>query len=451
MRVWVTFGILSLQASLSLAADLTKVTPSTFPEVTFPEFSMDEIALGRDLFYDPILSGNRNISCATCHHPTLGTSDGMSLSIGQGGHGLGPNRVADKNAPPRARIPRNAPALWNVGATEYVTLFHDGRGAIDPVAPFGVKMPKGRALERPMASPLAAQAILPILSPEEMAGHADQNLIGLSVSKEQITGPGGAWAQLAERVEGIETYKTAFDKLRGRDESLHISEIGNALAAFMTFEFRATSAPFDAFLAGQSDALSDDQRAGMDLFYGKANCGTCHSGALQTDHQFHSIGVPQLGPGKLKAPEGEMAGYADPGRELVTGKAEDMYRFRTPSLRNVTQTAPYGHSGAYASLDAMVRHHLDPVSGLLAYNRAQAFLHELQTSSDGQDIDDWGAMENQDDVIDIAASIEIAPVALSPMETAQILAFLAALTDDTAARGRLGVPETVPSGLPVDR
>ena len=80
------------------------------------------------LFYDKILSGNRNISCGTCHHHDLGGGDGLSLGIGEGGQGLGPARRAESAADRiRKRIPRNAPALWNLGAGEITTLFHDGR------------------------------------------------------------------------------------------------------------------------------------------------------------------------------------------------------------------------------------------------------------------------------------------------------------------------------------
>ncbi|MEM9431339.1 MAG: cytochrome-c peroxidase, partial [Pseudomonadota bacterium] len=80
--------------------------------------------VGRLLFYDKILSGNQNISCGTCHHHELGTTDRLSLGIGEGGEGIGRERIAGDI---ERRVPRNAPALWNLGAEEIRVLFHDGR------------------------------------------------------------------------------------------------------------------------------------------------------------------------------------------------------------------------------------------------------------------------------------------------------------------------------------
>ncbi|WP_370296252.1 cytochrome-c peroxidase [Poseidonocella sp. HB161398] len=182
--------------------------------------------------------------------------------------------------------------------------------------------------------------------------------------------------------------------------------------------------------------------AGRQLFYGKAGCDACHSGRFQTDQAFHAIAMPQIGPGKAARFE---SGFRDEGRQRVTGAAEDAYRFRTPSLRNVTETAPYGHDGAYASLEAVVRHHLDPVAALGAYDLSQARLPHLPGARDHMVLADPPEMAR------IAAASELAPVALSDAEVAQILAFLAALTDPAGLAGRLGVPGMVPSGLPVPR
>ncbi|MEQ6247931.1 cytochrome c peroxidase [Sulfitobacter sp. HNIBRBA3233] len=410
--------------------------PSVVDDEDFHQFPPALVELGRDLFFDPILSGNKNIACATCHHPTLGTSDGVSLSIGEGGTGLGTARHPEAENAPKARIPRNAPALFNLGAKEFNVLFHDGRVARDRHAMFGIRMPEGRTLERPVVSPLAAQATLPILSPDEMSGHPGENEVADAVAADRIHGPDGAWAILTGRVAGIPEYRTRFADIGMGD--LHITDIGTALAAFIGAEFRATDSPFDRYLAGE-DSMSDAQLEGMDLFYGKARCATCHSGPFQTGHMFYAIGLPQLGPGK-----NAHAAYADTGLGLISGNDEDSYRFRTPSLRNVTQTGPYGHNGAYADLEAMVRHHLKPVESLAAYSRDNVRL------AAGVSADDWQAMEDFDEVMRIAEAIEISDVALEEAEIARILDFLGSLTDPQIGKTGLGVPASVPSGLPLD-
>lgn len=183
--------------------------------------------------------------------------------------------------------------------------------------------------------------------------------------------------------------------------------------------------------------MTAEQLAGMDLFYGKACCSTCHSGAFQTDHNFHAIGMPQVGPGKDD--------YAtDKGLGMITGEAENMYRFRTPTLRNVTQSGPYGHNGAYANLEDVVRHHLDAVAGLAGYEREKAELLE------GVEVEDWKAMDDFDEVMRIAETIEITNVTLDEVEIDQIMSFLGALTDEGAGKRGLGVPASVPSGLEMD-
>ena len=376
--------------------------PQAPTDADFIETDPKWVALGRDLFFDPALSGNDNIACATCHHPALGTADAMSLSIGEGGHGLGADRVVGHENVPKARIPRHAPVLWNLGAREFVTMFHDGRVTADASAPFGVRMPEGRALERPVPSPLAAQNILPLLSAEEMAGNPGENPVADAVAREKIRGAGGAWDLITREIDALPGYRGQLDALIGPHPA-HITDLARAISSFIAFEFRATDSPFDAFLRGDEGALTEVQTRGMSLFYGKAACNTCHAGPFQTDHGFHSIALPQFGPGKEGA-----SGYADHGRAHVTGKPEDAHRFRTPTLRNVTLTAPYGHNGAYGTLEGIVQHHLDPVASLAGYDRAQADLPDLPSIRR-----DWQVMDDPVEVAAIAAFSYIASLAMS--------------------------------------
>ncbi|WP_407943759.1 cytochrome-c peroxidase [Mangrovicoccus algicola] len=404
----------------------------------FPVFDPAEVRLGQLLFYDPVLSGNREVACATCHHPRFGTSDGVSLGLGDGGIGLGPERRPDPGNLPEQRVPRNATALFNLGFPEFRVMFHDGRLEEDPGQPAGIRTPLGAEMVAGFDGVLAAQTMFPVLSPDEMAGHYGENEVSTAVRQGLLTGQDGAWARITARVAAIPDYRDGFAAIGA--EPLRFTDIANALGAFIAVEWRADDSPYDRFLAGVP--LPPEAEAGRQLFEGKAGCSACHSGRFQTDHGFHAIAMPQIGPGKAARFE---SGFRDEGRQRVTGAAEDAYRFRTPSLRNVTATAPYGHDGAYASLEAAIRHHLDPVGALMAYDLSRAVLPPLPGARDHMILTD------PPETARIAAANELAPVALSDAEVAQILAFLDSLSDPSAIAGRLGVPDSVPSGLAVPR
>ena len=193
--------ILAVVAGPALAEMPAPVTDADYLPV-----NEAEARLGQLLFYDPILSGNRNISCATCHHPRFATSDGLSLGLGEGGIGLGPDRRADPANLPEQRIPRNAPALFNLGAREFTVLFHDGRIEADPTRPSGLRTPLEDEMVMGFASILSAQTMFPVLSPDEMAGHYQENDVAKAVRSGRITGAGGAWDIISERVAAIPTY-----------------------------------------------------------------------------------------------------------------------------------------------------------------------------------------------------------------------------------------------------
>jgi len=412
-----------------------------FEDARFSTDSSAKIELGQLLYYDPTLSGNRKVSCASCHHPRFGTSDGLSLGLGDGATGLGPERKIDPNNVPEERVARNAPALFNLGAVQFQHLFHDGRLEADSSRPSGIRTPLDDDMVVGFESALAAQAMFPVLSPDEMAGHYSENEIAQAVRQGFLTGDDGAWELISARVSAIPEYRSRFDEVIGTEKAIHLTDIANAIASFVAFEWLADGSPFDTYLLAGTP-LKPMANAGMQLFYGKANCVSCHSGQFQTDHDFHAIAMPQIGPGKKGRFESH---HRDDGRLRVTGQAEDAYQFRTPSLRNVTMTAPYGHDGAYATLEAVVRHHLDPVSSLESYDPSQAVLPDLPGH------DDFSAVYDPQEVSAIAAANELPAIDLSDEEVSQLLAFLDALTDPISVTGRLGVPATVPSGLHVDQ
>lgn len=406
----------------------------------FIAFDQDQAALGQLLFYDKILSGNRNIACSTCHHPDFGTSDGLSLGIGEGGVGLGPDRTTGTGADRiRKRIPRNAPALWNLGARDIHTLFHDGRLMASDRYENEFDSPAEEWLPQGFNSILAAQAVFPLVAQFEMAGNPRENEIAGAVH-DRID---AAWPIIAKRVRIIpeygEMFVEAFDHIDTADQ-VTIVEIANALAAFMATEWLSIDSPFDAYLAGDEAALSSRARAGMELFYGKADCASCHAGPLLSDQGFHALRLPQFGPGRTRRFDPMPR---DVGRMGKSDLLEDAYKFRTPMLRNVALTAPYGHNGAYPTLAGIVRHHIEvtPVwsRDLARLPKADWFKHV-----------DFAAQDDRFEVARHARVRDTSPIALTQSELDSILHFLNALTGASVDQPPFGVPQSVPSGLALD-
>ena len=408
----------------------------------FIAFDADQARLGQLLFYDKILSGNRNISCGTCHHHDLGGSDGVSLGIGEGGTDVGPNR--DPGAGPdriAKRIPRNAPALWNLGHRDVRVLFHDGRLEISDIYGNGFDSPAEEWLPQGLETILAAQALFPMTSQFEMAGNVGENeVVGAVLDRVDL-----GWPILAKRVRTIPDYGAmfvqAFDHI-DRPEDVTIVEIANALAAFIGTEWANYDSPYDAFLT-DGTPLPDDAERGRQLFFGKARCAQCHNGPLLSDQDFHAMALPPFGPGRTRRWDPIPR---DVGRMGATDDLEDAYRFRTPPLRNVALTAPYGHNGAYAQLRDIVRHMADPVAMRAEWTPERAALPEVPWLHEI----DFVIQSDSLEMARHAATLDVRPVHLSEAEVDDIVTFLNSLTGATALDRPLGRPENVPSGLPVD-
>lgn len=437
-----------LTATLSQIALATQRLPEA-PEDSDYYFNGSQapakVKLGQLLFFDKILSGNENISCATCHHSLTGTGDGLSLPSGEGALGLGVTRDTGSGADTiHERVPRNAPPVFNLGAKEFVAMFHDGRVAVDAEQPSGFASPAGANLPMNLDNVLAAQAMFPVTSATEMAGQLGENPQADLAAAGNLP---GVWALLAAKLQAIPEYvdlfKAAFSDVTSASDITYV-HAANAISAFEAVAWRFDNSPFDEYLRGANGSdspLAPRARKGAMLFYGKAECSTCHMGKFQTDHQFHAIAMPQVGPGKG---DGD-AGNEDFGRERVTGLAEDRYRFRTPTLRNVALTPPYGHDGAFNTLRGMVEHHLNTLNSLFSYDVEQIVV----PSSPTLDAIDRSAMANQAIVSNIATANELAPIELNEQEIQQILAFLYALSDPSALDLRNAVPQRVPSGLAI--
>jgi cytochrome c peroxidase len=384
--------------------------------------------------FDKILSGNRDISCATCHNPVSATTDRLSMSIGTGGQGASETRVL-ANAP--QFTPRNSQDLFNRGYPEFASMFWDGRvsghgGALE--TPAGSQLPSG------LANALAAQAMFPVTTRLEMRGRVgdvdrfgNPNELAAFADNDQA----GIWSALMTRLLAIPEYVQLFQAAYPAVPSnqLGFQHAANAIAAFEADAFTSVGSPLDRYLQGNVSALGEAEKRGALLFFGKANCGSCHLGPHLTDNQFHSIGVPQIGPG--------IGGDAphDRGREQATGSASNRFQFRTPPLRNVELTGPWMHDGAYTTLEAAVRHYLDTRTALRSYDATQ-LREELRNSY----LSDPGSLDA------MAASIDVLvtdPIALTDQEVEDIVAFLRALTDPAAHDLSGVIPASVPSGLPV--
>lgn len=398
-----------------------------------------KVELGKLLFFDKILSGNNNISCGTCHHVLTATGDGLSLPVGEGGQGLGVTRNTgtDDNAIVE-RVPRNSPFLFNLGAKEFINMFHDGRVEVNNESSNGFNTPAGNKLPLNLENVLAAQAMFPVTSATEMAGQEGEN------DQADLAASGdleGVWDFIAEKLRNIPEYVEMFQEVfEITQDDISFAHVANAIAAFESVAWRANSSPFDFFLRGDKTALSRKAKRGMKLFFNDANCVSCHSGVFQTDHDFHAIAMPQIGPGKGSGSDG----HEDFGREMVTADQNDRYKFRTPSLRNVYLTGPWGHDGAFNTLEGVVRHHLNAVNSLNEYDTSQTVLPSRE------DLDDIDFITHNNTVREsIASANELTPVELSDSEIEDLLFFLQSLTDMNSLDLRNDFPTKVPSGLPV--
>jgi len=452
IRSFFTLLVLSIFCSQGFAGHggplPAPVTDSDFYDDGNPDPALVE--LGKNLFFDKILSGNLNISCGTCHHVLTDTGDGLSLPVGEGGRGLGVSRDTGSELDAiHERVPRNAQPIFNLGRKDFNFSFHDGRIEICPAEQSGFCSPAGDDLPSGLANILAAQAMFPVTSPAEMAGQEYEN----DQADAAVAGNLPlVWETIAKKLQDVDAYLPLFQAAfpDGPDavnypEDITYVHAANAIAAFETAAWRFDDSPFDRYLRGEKRTMSPSAKRGMRVFYGKGGCANCHSGKFQTDQGFHAIAMPQIGPGKGDNSDGYDDGHDDFGREQVTGDIADRFKFRTPTLRNVALTPPYGHAGAYNTLEAVVRHHLDPVNSLYDYDQGQAVL----PSRLDLDEQDFVVMNTEARVAAIAAANELAPIELSEKKIADLIEFLHALIDPAAIDLRNDMPASVPSGLPL--
>ncbi len=406
--------------------------PKPVQEQDFRQYTPQMVKLGQLLFYDRVLSGTYRVSCATCHHPDRASSNGFRTDQGvdQKGDDLAINGLSLYEAlKPSAK---HAPALFNLGASEFTVMFGDGRVAQHQdgsfLSPAGSQLPEG------LQDVLAVQALFPAVTGDELVGTVDNDVKAVA-----HLGNGAIWQALTERVQYLPDYwppfKAAYPQLNSLDQ-ITITHIANAISAFVGTEWRSDDAPFDAWLRGNKQALSPSQTNGLELFYGKAGCSRCHGGSFQTDHGFHPVATP-LWRFDVDLFGGPEAFEIHQDRAELTGKDADKYNRRTPSLRNVEWTAPYGHAGSFKTLAGFLKAHLDPTAGLREFVLKRSSGKPLPTAV-------------QMVVDQLIARNKLPSVKLSKQEISELLAFLKSLSQPDSLQGRLGRPEIVPSSLALD-
>ena len=251
---------------------------SDFSVPTDNPVTRSKVILGKRLFFDKRLSKDETVSCASCHDPAHGFSNGKTVGVG----------VLNLKGS------RNVPSIINrlFGKSQ----FWDGR-----------------------SETLESQALLPLLNPNEMA-----------ITEEL----------LLEKLKKDIIYQKLFQDAFDTEPTLE--GVGKAIASFER-TLLSGSTPFDYYeWNGEKDVLSESAMRGLVLFRGKARCSTCHIGTNFTDENFHNLG------------SGEGEGQKDPGRAQVTKDSMDFGKFKTPTLRNITLTAPYMHDGSLETLEAVI-------------------------------------------------------------------------------------------------
>lgn len=445
---WRSLGL----ALLALAAGCEGVTPpdalpppidtqlrdtlrrwSVVPIGALPAQDPTLVDLGRALMFDPILSGNRDVACATCHHPSTALGDGLPLAVGTGGTGLGPSRTLGAG---RQFVPRNAPSLLNVGLG-LTWVFWDGR--ISSFQPGVATVPSGVTVPSGLPNVVAVQAMFPVLARAEMRGEpGDRDVLGNPNELAQFADSEfvQTWQALMRRVLAIPEYVTKFNAAFPGTPTgqLGFQDAATAIAAFELQAFTKARSPFDRYLDRDDAALTIQEKRGALLFFGKARCSECHNGPLLGANQFANTGVPQIGPGV------GAAAPLDLGRGGLPNNDFYRFAFRVAPLRNVELTAPYMHNGAFPTLEAVVRHYSDVPGALRGYDASQ-LSPAVRALYHGDAATTNAVLARLD--------FRLAPLRFTEAEQSDLVTFLKSLTDPAARDLSALVPARVPSGLPV--
>lgn len=304
--------------SVLAALPLDVPTPADNPT------TKEKVALGKLLFFDPILSGNKDVACATCHHPEFGFSENLEISIGVNGKGLGSKRDFVK--------PNDIPFVKRNSQTVLNTAFNgltNGSSADATNAPMFWDL-RAKSLEN--------QAFEPIMAFEEMRGHTYEKEAAID--------------KVLERLRQNSEYTSLFEKAFNATNAVNKANLGKAIAAYER-TLVGNNSRFDQYMRGNKAILSQNEIEGMQLFL-KSGCSKCHNGPMFSDFKTHVIGVA----------DNEKLTASDDGIDKT-------YAFRTPSLRNLRFTAPYMHSGKLKTLENVLEFYEDLSGKKIANDKVQ--------------------------------------------------------------------------------
>jgi cytochrome c peroxidase len=384
-----SLATLGLLAGLPASSRMQEIFAPLPAEVAAPAdnpTTPERVALGRLLFWDPLLSGQKDVSCATCHHPDAGYAENRDLSIGANGQGLGATRTFASGSLAR-HVKRNSQTVLNAAFNGISTA-----SAYDPAAAPMFWDLRVKSLE--------AQALEPLKAAEEMRGEAYPEHQALST--------------VVSRLNAVPEYQQRFARAFGTTNAVTVENVGKALAAFER-TLVASNAPFDRYMRGDTTAMSAEAVRGMSRFQ-NIGCANCHNGPMFSDFKSHVLGIADNS--KLE--------QSDAG-------SNGQYGFRTASLRNLASTAPYMHNGTLASLNDVVDFYRRASRGGGRGNRGGGGRGAVGPT------DNPNVARNQVDPL-------VRQLNMRGGRERDLLAFLDALNDPTFDRT---IPENVPSGLPV--
>lgn len=317
-----------------------------FNTFTPPDFEITpaKYQLGKKLFFDERLSGNTNISCASCHSPEIFTVDWLPLSIGQGGEGRGLQRIQSSGEVTR----RITPPLFNLHLQKNHMMWDgavhfNGQYFEAPLEAISGKHPVRSDITQHLQDALDAFVLHPLIDPIEMLGYPHQNDIA------KLNDPELMLDALFERVQQDPSYQKliqkAFPQVDAHDWNIGL--VANSIADYMRFAFQDNQTPWHRYVNGDIYAIGEKEKKGARIFFNQGQCIQCHHGPHFSDMNFHNNASPIL----------SIDGDIDLGRYHVTKEPDDKFKFKTPALINVAFTFPYMHDGALFTINHVVNHY----------------------------------------------------------------------------------------------